>query len=258
MVENVKPVNPQQHAKLRLGPTSHYHFAAKDAVCKLVALEVVKAAVALPVAFIRVEENKFAPVALQGFEPGKNLLVSPQGQWLARYKPAAYRSYPFLLGQVGNGDPIVCIDEACDSFSEEEGELLFTEDGEPAATLETISKFLGEIEANKPVTAEICNSLNKFNLIVPWNLQLNSEAGSKKIEGLYRIDEKALTELAESDFASLRSNGALPFAYAQLLSMQNIEQLVQIYRAIQKSREDIGVTLDSSSNEEMTLNFDNL
>ena len=47
------------------------------------------------------------------------------------------------------------------------------------------------------------------------------------MEGLYRIDEAALNALPDDAFLSLRKPGALPLAYAQLMSMSQFGKLQQ-------------------------------
>src|SRR5690606_12782154 len=89
-------ISHEQHENLCWKRFTSYEFAAEDAVAPLVVQEVRRACLSLPVAFIKVEDS-FRLVLVQGLQPGKNLLVGPDGRWLASYIPAAYRGYPFVL-----------------------------------------------------------------------------------------------------------------------------------------------------------------
>lgn len=109
---------------------SSYTFAAGDALCPLVAQELPKAVLSLPIGFI-VEGKQFMPVAVQGLAAGQNLLVTADGRWLAAYTPAPYRSYPFRMAPTEQGEQVLCIDEASGLLSESAGEPFFNEDGTP-------------------------------------------------------------------------------------------------------------------------------
>lgn len=82
---------------------STYTFAASDAVCPLVAQELPKAMLAMPIGFIA-EGDHFVPVAVQGLAAGQNLLVALDGRWLAPYIPAPYRGYPFRMASTEQGE----------------------------------------------------------------------------------------------------------------------------------------------------------
>jgi hypothetical protein len=53
----------------------------------------------------------------------------------------------------------------------------------------------------------------------------------KPVTGLFRIDEARLNALDDEGFLKLRKAGGLSIAYAQLLSMNNIQMLAQLAEA---------------------------
>jgi hypothetical protein len=62
-------------------------------------------------------------------------------------------------------------------------------------------------------------------------LSIKQGEQSVSVNGLYRIDEAALNALGNKAFLALRRSGALPVAYAQLLSMNQmgvLQRLLQI------------------------------
>lgn len=217
-------ISHEQHEKLRWKRFTSYEFAAEDAVAPLVVQEVRRACLSLPVGFIKVEDS-FRLVLVQGLQPGKNLLVGPDGRWLASYIPAAYRGYPFVLGNAEDGRRVLCIREDAGAISETEGEPFFDEEGEPAKSVQDVLKFLEQVSVNAKVTAELCALLAQHNLIQPWNVHVKSGRGDQKVEGLYRVDEAALNALPPESLAAIRDGGAMPLAYCQLLSMQHLQQL---------------------------------
>ena len=209
---------------------SGHRFAASDALCPLVAQELPKAVLCLPIGFI-VEGDCFVPVAVQGLTSGQNLWVAADGRWLASYIPAPYRSYPFRMVPTEQGEQVLCIDEASGLLSESTGEPFFNEDGTPAQSVQDILKFFSQIEANRQLTRNICAVLQQHGLIQPWPITVQGEHSEQQVEGLFRIDEAALNALTAEALAEVRNAGGLTVAYCQLLSMQHLSTLGTLAQA---------------------------
>lgn len=243
-------ISREQHADKRWKRYSSYSFAAADAVAPLVVQEVPRACLSLPVSFMEVD-NGFRLVLVQGLQPGKNLLVGPDGRWVPGcYVPAAYRSYPFVLANATDGRRVLCVREDSGLLSDSEGEPFFDEDGEPAKPVRDVLAFLEQVSVNVQTTARLCALLAKYELIQPWNVHVKAEKGDHKVDGLFRIDEAALNALPIDALQALREGGALPLAYCQLLSMQHLHQLGRL-AAHQQSME----TLVQPETDELDLEF---
>jgi len=216
----VTPVTPSRHAAMRWRRFASYAFAADRAVIPLVGAELGRAAVAFPVAFLRQGES-FVPVAVLGVESNRNLFVGEDGRWLGGYVPAALRGYPFVLVRTEDGRHALCVDEASGLVSDgPEGERFFEADGTPSTAMSQVLDFLTKVEQSRAVTAGACAALQARKLIEPWRITLKSREGERRLEGLFRVNESALNALDDEAFLTLRKAGALPIAYAQLLSMQ--------------------------------------
>lgn len=219
------------HAGKRWLRHSSYRFAAQDAVIPLVAQELPKAIMSLPVGFVATGGG-FVPVAVQGLAPGQNLFVAPDGRWLAAYTPAAYRGYPFQLAHAENGQQVLCFDEESGLISDgPQGEPFFDEDSNPSKGVAEVMNFLTQIQANRVLTDRVCALLQHHGLIQPWPLKVQEAGGERIVEGLYRIDEAALNALPADAVVALRNGGALPMAYCQLLSMQHLARLAPLAQA---------------------------
>lgn len=217
-------ISREQHAGKRWKRYTSYSFAAHDAVAPLVAQELPRACMHLPIGFLKTE-NGYQLVAVLGLQPGKNLWVSPDGRWLAGYVPAAYRGYPFALANTEDGQRVLCVREDSGLVNDDEGELFFDEEGQPAKPIQDVLDFLQQVTANAQVTAQLCGVLEEHGLVSPWNVQVKSADGEKKVEGLFRVDEAALNALPAEALAAVRDRGAMPLVYCQLLSMQHLHQL---------------------------------
>ena len=92
--------------------------------------------------------------------------------------------------------------------------------------MKDILNFLNQVEQNKAAT-------NVAGVITEWPLKIKDGDQEKPVTALYRIDEAKLNSLADEQFLKIRKAGALPIAYAQLLSMGNI----QIFEKLAKVQE---------------------
>ncbi len=227
----IYPISQTRHAAKRWQRFSSYAFAADSAVLPLVGAELAKAALAFPIALIRQGEG-YVPAAVMGLEPGKNLFVAPDGRWLGSYVPSAVRGYPFLLGNAEDGKQLLCVNEASGLVTDgPEGERFFEDDDRPAQAVKDLHDFFTQVERNRLATAAACAALQAQNLVEAWPIAVKTEVGERRIEGLFRVNETAMTALADEAFLSLRQSGALALAYAQLLSMQHLPTLGKLHEA---------------------------
>jgi SapC protein len=210
---------------------SSYEFAAQQTLAVLVASELPKAIMHLPVAFTRVQDQ-FRPAAVLSFEENRNLFVTKEGKWIGGYIPAAFRAYPFALANTENDEKILCFDDANGLLVDgSEGEPFFDSEGNPSAPTKQILDFLQQVDADRQRTDAMCASLEKHGLIEAWPINVNTEAGEKKIEGLFRINEAALNSLPDEAFLDVRRSGALAMAYMQLISMSHLPLIGKLYEA---------------------------
>src|SRR5690606_39363180 len=121
-------------------------FASAYSLSPLVAQELPRACLAMPIGFVR-SDNQYQLVAVQGLAPGKNLFVAPDGRWIGPYVPAAYRGYPFVLANTEDGKRVLCVREDSGLVSEVqgEGEPFFDEEGNPSKPVQDVLNFLDQV-----------------------------------------------------------------------------------------------------------------
>lgn len=251
-----RALSKNAHAGQRLKRNSSHAFANGEALAPLVKQELAKACMGLPIAFVQTG-NTFAPMAVQGFEPGKNLCVGPNGQWLGNYIPALYRGYPFALLPDHNGQLALCFDSDSQLVNEVEGEALFDANGQPSQAIQNVLNFLNQIEQDRKLTQRLCQSLAEHKLLQPWPIKVQIEGGMEKsIAGLLRIDEAALNQLGHTALQALQRSGALAIAYMQLLSMQHVGTLANLSRVQANFQQDQGgQALAGETSGELDLEF---
>lgn len=223
------PVTAERHGSRWWHAPSSYSWAAREAVVPLVGSELARAALDLPVAFMR-QNDAMAPFAVVGLEPGVNLFVAHDGKWTGGYVPAALRCRPFALLPMQDGRKVLCIDEASGRVGadrEASGHPFFIEEGKLSPALQQFMEFLSAIENSREPTLRSSAALDRSGVLVPWDIKLQTDSGLRRLEGLYRVDEEKLGQLDDKAFLDLRRTGALAVAYAQLLSSPHLQSLGQ-------------------------------
>lgn len=252
------PLSAERHRQKSWRRYTRYDFAANTSVAPLVAAELARASVSLPIAFIE-QDEAFIPAAVLGLRPQHNLLVGADGRWLGRYVPAVFRSHPFRLANTADGQQVLCIDEASGLLADVgEGETLFDADVKPTAAVQEVLSFLSNIEQNRPATVAACAALQQHQLIVPWPITLKEDGSERKLTGLYQTDERALQQCDGEALAELMQAGALTLAYTQLLSMQHLSALQRLMQNQAAAPSGQTMDLDFLNEEEDSISFDGL
>ena len=168
------------------------------------------------------------------------MLVAPDGRWLGGYVPAFLRSYPFaLVPKQGTDQLVLCIDTDSGLVVDGNaaGEDFIGPDGNISPALKKALDFLNALELSRRATDVAVAALAEAGIIQPWQIKLKAEQAERAIAGLYRIDEVGLNALADDAFLKLRkTSGALPIAYAQLLSMGQLGIFEHLARLQAQSR----------------------
>lgn len=229
MFKKTVPVTRQQHGSKKILPVNSFKFAEKAYLVSVIANEFNKVASIYPIVFGQ-DAGDFKPFVLLGLKQGENLFVDKNGRWGAHYIPAIIRRYPFVLGRnEGTSDLMLCIDEETDFLSDTEGEALFDEQGNPSPIIEKARNYLVELQRFSELTNLFAKELNKLDLLTPLQMQIRNPQGTLvKIEGVSAVNEKRLNELSDEDFMNLRKRGAIGLIYAHLVSLGQIERLVQM------------------------------
>jgi len=226
---SIQPLSRERHGNKRWRPTNnHFGFAIASQFAPLAANEVAKAALSLPLAFVK-NQDEFQMVAVLGISPDRNLFVAPNGRWLAGYLPAVFKFHPFRLGRVSEtGEAVLCVDETSDLITEDTGELFFKDaDNLGAATAECWANMVENLRGQTMIS-KICAKLDQAGIIAPWPIRIRDGENERTLENLYQIDEAALNGLDDAGFCGLRHAGGLTLAYAQLFSSGHIARFGEL------------------------------
>ena len=262
IVANLQAINKAGFAKKSWKHNTDFRFAASDAVCLLGAAEVPSAMMAMPLAFVATGGG-YSIAAIQGLEHGANYFVNAEGKWIGSYIPAAYRARPFALAnyQLEEEKPILCIDTDSGLLIDDDTEEAFyDEELEPMPFLNEIGSFLVTMLTSREASIRMGKVLSTLGLLIPWEVEFKQGDRTKRIDGLFRVDEIALNELPGDAYAELREAGSIAMIYGHLLSMQRISGL----RVLAEKTSDLGMPRQSNEldfggvNVDGNISFDNL
>lgn len=227
-------VSPERHGYLRWKRPRDFFFAKDQSMVLLVGLELSKALLRMPMAFVKYEE-KFHIVGVLGLQPGSNLFVTPDGKWCGAYMPAILKSHPFRIIDSPNGGKVLGVDEESGLVGDD-GELFFEEDGTPSQALKEVLAFQKRIENEYKLTQRACSALAAHELLEPWPISHR---------GLFRVNERALFKLEAGALAKVRDVGGLNVAYCQMISIQQIALLEKLAKRQEEAEKEIADPLAS-------------
>lgn len=224
------PVAPERHKNKKVRNTAGFGFASEFHIAYVTMHEFARAAAIYPIVFLEDKPTGgYRSVVLMGLENGENLFIGPKGVWGASYIPAMIRRYPFALSKgEQEGRFVVCVDEASALLSETEGAPLFDEKGQPTQVIENVKRYLSELQQMDQMTLEFSRFLSEHELLTPLSMRVDTSEQVKNITGCFVISEERLNELSDEQFKTLREKRYLPAIYAHLISLPQIERLIQL------------------------------
>jgi hypothetical protein len=172
----------------------------------------------------------FFAAAVLGLEPNQNLFLKDDG-WDATYVPALVQRQPFLIATGGDGDdkpPVVSLDLDHPRVSRDEGEALFTSDGEPSAFLKQKIELLDKLHRGLQHGSGFIDTLLEHQLLEQITLDLAFNDGSKQtLQGFYCIAEEKLYQLKGAALESLNQAGYLQPVFMAVASLSRIRDLIE-------------------------------
>lgn len=227
MAVNYIPLDKEKHKDLKvnvkagLAHTSDSHLAAATL------REFGQLSSSMPIVLIQdPNSSNFYCVTMLGLEQNSNLFLQDD-KWQSHVMPLNMQRYPFDVRP--DGEKLgVFIDENS-SLLGEEGEPLFTEDGEPSDFLKNRQQLLGELANSEMTTQKFVKQLVELDLIEPMAALVTYADGQQRnITGLHIVSEKRLGELADDKVLELHKAGFLGAIYSMLISLGQLNRLVQL------------------------------
>ncbi|EIK44428.1 SapC-related protein [Cellvibrio sp. BR] len=223
---NIELLDKSLHVDLCVYNKLSFEHVQNANLVPLVADEFIYAAVNFPVVFVKDPvTGEFRAAGLVGLEKNENLIFSNKGA-LSTYVPASIYRYPFsaVLNE-GTGNLSLCIDMDSKLVGKQ-GERLFHSTGEPTEL--TIRKIndLSKLMDQEVNTYKFMEFLFKKGLIEPVELKINLGNDQSILGGIYRVSQKALSELDDETIIFIQRNNYFSLIYSHLLSFGHIQRLI--------------------------------
>ena len=228
MTMNYVPLDKEKHKNLRVNLV-HDFGHTKDAHLAAASLrEYAQLASSMPIVFVQDPNSKVThSVAMLGTEQGVNMFMQ-SGKWSAHTVPLNIQRYPFDVRP--DGDKLgVYIDENSALVGTKEGELLFTEAGEASPYLQNRQQLLSDLANSEMATQRFITKLVELDLLDAISLRVQYASGQQRnINGMKCISEKRLHDLDDATILELHKAGFLGAIYAVMMSLGQLNRLVQL------------------------------
>jgi hypothetical protein len=219
-------LNSVTHKTLKLATVSNFKFAKEFNSCVVLCQEFLEAAKHYPIVF-SMANDVLTPVVMFGVS--RNLLVDSEGKWKeGTYVPAFIRRYPYILaeGFSQDGSLTVCLDGDYEGFDAEDGERLFTDEGEKTPALEKAIEFLMLYHNQFEVTKAFISHVKELNIFKAIDANLTLVSGKTfTIKNLSMVDEAQMLKLSDNELVTLVRKGYLAWIYAHLYSLTNFSKI---------------------------------
>lgn len=240
-----------QHKDLQIMPSAVMQQISKQHMLNVHATEVANAATCFPVFISRNTTNgRLSISALTNVVAGHNLFVS-NGQWDPVFQPNGLQTLPLYLMQKPD-DPnqfTVGFDSSSDCFGTSGGEPLFNDEGKATNVLMEKSKLLENELTLVRQTHAFLRVLEQHNLLKSVDLQVQYDNDRVNIiQGLYTINEDQLQTMNTEQFDELRKAGYLMPIHALLMSLYQVNVLVNRFNAQSLTEKITAVKIEVSKN----------
>lgn len=224
------------HRNLRVVEEQAFAVCKDMTMCAVSLNEIARLVIEYPIVFTRASENDdFLCVALFGISPEKNLFWR-NGRWDSFSVPMNIGRQPFFVGVAPAQNPdgtagqqlVTFIDLENPGVQAEAGEPLFDSAGEYSPYLRHKMNMLTELVDGEKRSQAFVKKAVDFGLIHPIQLELKIGGGeTRKVTGLFSIDERKLRSLDAAAVEDLNSSGYLHAMYAMLSSLGHLQILAR-------------------------------
>ncbi|MFT4807774.1 MAG: hypothetical protein ACI9LX_001096 [Paraglaciecola sp.] len=226
MTMNYIPLDKNKHKDLHVKINGDFAHTKDTHLAAASIREYAQIAGCMPIIFIKDPKSDTThSVAMLGIEQGVNLFMQ-DGKWTGHVVPLNIQRYPFDVRP--DGDKLgVFIDDSSELVGKE-GEPLFIEDA-PSPFLDNRQKLLSELANSEMATRDFIKKLQDLGLLHPIIIHAQYVSGQQRnINGMLTISEKKLQALDAEAIADLHKTGYLGAIYAILLSLGQLNRLVQL------------------------------
>lgn len=243
------PLDKEKHSALKVNPVHNYEFVKDTHLASATLREFAQVASCMPIVFINDQASgNFHTIAMFGLEQNSNLYFQ-NDKWMGHIVPLNVQRYPFDVRP--DGEKLGVFFDENSSLIGDEGEALFTEAGEPSEYLNKQQQMLGDIANSEMATQRFIKEVVDLGLLDTIQLAVQYVNGeNRNVTGLHSINEKRLNELPDDKILELKKSGHLGAIYTSMLSLGQLNRLVQLSSTTDKPIRSIQLNLTEDKVEE--------
>ncbi len=223
-------LSSKTHQNLKINSNEVSSYLSRQHILAVEAAELVQAATYYPVFLTRNNQNGgWAFSAVTSVQIEQNVYIEQDGT-LAGFCPSALKTYPLhLMQKPGNEKQFtIGFDASGNAISAQGDQPLFNEDSSASQVLAERTQLLNQSIQLVKQTFDFTRMLDELSLIKSIDLTVHYQSGeTNTIQGLNTIDEDAFALLSGEQLAALQKQGYLMPIHALLMSLLQINQLIQ-------------------------------
>jgi len=225
LYKSLVPLTPERHSGFYFGTQRDFSYAGTANALPLTLDEFSPALRNFPIVLAG-DGPVPTPVALVGYQAGRNDCVAEDGTWLdGHYIPAYVRRYPFALVRESEGAArnILCADLSSVIFDTagEPDRALFNPDGSQGEVISGVMEFCTKYDQAMARTRQAMTEAAELDLIQPSTVTVTRGGKSVQVDGFKIISEEKLRALPDDTLVSLARRGVLTIYAAHHLSLSN-------------------------------------
>ncbi|MES2905198.1 MAG: SapC family protein [Pseudomonadota bacterium] len=229
LYNDLQPLNSGQHGTLKLKRQFTVPKLGQTHAVPVTVEEFTHAQRSFPIIFSDGDEP--VPLVLMGLNEGVNTFIDADDKPIETlaYMPAYLRRFPFILAklQPTSDELSLCFDPTSGAFSEDDGQPLFDDQGQPSELTRNILQFCEQFETAGLRTQAFMTDLKASGLLMEGEVSIQPDGVEQPFlyRGFKMIDEQKLRDLRGDELRKMNQSGMLPLIYAHLMSLALIRDV---------------------------------
>lgn len=183
-----------------------------------------------PIIFVtEPQPSALAVLAVQN--GGGNLFVNDRDEWRTDvYIPAYVRRYPFIFAEGGpDGQIVLCVDEAAPHISDDNGTMIFDDQGQPTDMTKNMLQFAAIAQREFEGLRPFASALLEKGILESRRIDITLAVGGKlSIEGFHTVTDDFLGKLDDATIIDWVKRGYWDAIAAHRFSMARWNDLAQM------------------------------
>ena len=252
---NITPVKKDTHQNIKVAAQRDLAHVANQHIAPITAIEYSQAATSYPIVLVKDQDSdRYRSVVMLGLETGENL-YHKKDSWNAVYVPQSITMSPFSLGLDPEKEKTLtaCLDLDSEFVGEDKENALFDADGNDTEFFKGVQDSLGRLYDNEVMNEKFIKEMLDNDLLLELELNINFASGeSKKLVGLYSVDEKKVQALSDDKVLDFHKRGLFIPIHAMMGSIGQINRLAQLRNQSESTAKVNGIRFTPVTAEEKT------